>query len=72
MEKRDIELIEINRKDNYELDRLYQEHVKLNQEVEKLESSQFLTPEQKSDLDILKKTKLDGRDKLEVLLEPLR
>jgi uncharacterized protein len=72
MEKKDLELIEKHRETNYDLDRLYQEHLKLDGEVTELESKHFLTPEEKKQVAILKKTKLDGRDKIETILQTLR
>jgi len=72
MEKKDIELIEKNRETNYDLDRLYEAHVKLDSEVSELESKGFLTPEEKNHVAVLKKTKLDGRDKIELILQTLR
>jgi len=72
LEDKKKELIEKHRKENYELDRLYAEHLALDGEVEKLESKRFLTPEEKSELVVLKKTKLDGRDRIEEILQELR
>ena len=72
MEKKDLELIEKNRETNYDLARLYEAHVKLDSEVLELESKSFLTPEEKSHVAVLKKTKLDGRDKIEIILQTLR
>ncbi|MBT4287938.1 MAG: DUF465 domain-containing protein [Deltaproteobacteria bacterium] len=72
MEKKDLELIEKHRKTNYDLDRLYEAHLKLDNEVSELESKSFLTPEEKKHIAVLKKTKLDGRDKIELILQTLR
>ena len=72
LEKKDLELIEKHRKDNYELDRLYEEHLRLDEEVTRLESLRVLTPEEQRQLSVLKKTKLDGRDQMERILSTLR
>lgn len=72
MEKRDLELIEKHRETNYDLDRLYEEHIRLDTEVAELESKKYLTPEEKKQVAVLKKTKLDGRDKIEIILQTLR
>ena len=73
MEARDLELIEKHRKENYELDRLYKEHIKLEEEIEALTNSRVgLSAEEDKRLHQLKKTKLDGRDQMERILESLR
>lgn len=72
MEERDLELIEQHRKTNYELDKLYQDHVKLDAEVDKLELQRVLTPEDEKKLATMKREKLDGRDQIENILKTLR
>ncbi len=72
MEKQDLELIEKNRGSNYELDRLYTEHLELDKEVARLEQIKIQTPEEQKQLSVLKRTKLEGRDKIEIILETLR
>ena len=72
MEKKDLELIEKHRKDNYQLDRLWKEHLKLDERIEKLEAAKGLGANEEKELHQLKKDKLEGRDKLEQILAGLR
>ncbi len=72
MEKKDLELIEKHRATNRELDRLYRDHLKLDGEVTRLEQIRIRTMEENKQLGILKKTKLEGRDRMEEILRTLR
>ena len=72
MEAKDLEIIESNRKDNYQLDRLYKEHLDLEAQIDKLEAAKGLGAEEEKQLHNLKKQKLDGREQLEGILQGLR
>ncbi len=72
MEKNDLELIMKHRESNYELDRLYTEHLKLDEEVARLEQIKIQTPDDQKQLGGLKRTKLEGRDEMEKILQTLR
>lgn len=72
METKDLELIEKHRRSHRELDRLYTGHLMLDEEVAKLERVRIKTPEDQKQLSILKRQKLEGRDKMETILRTLR
>ncbi|MCP4296213.1 MAG: YdcH family protein [Proteobacteria bacterium] len=72
MEAADLELIEKYRKTNYELDRLYREHKRLADEIERIDSGKGLGPDEQGRLHTLKKNKLHGRDEIEAILTTLR
>jgi len=72
MEKSDIELVEKHRATNYELDRLYREHIKFEGKIEDLEARKGLSANESKELVELKKLKLTGRDKIEDILKTLR
>ena len=71
MEAKDIQLIEENSKDNYRLDRLYREHLELENSIKNLTNKGLGANEQK-ELNLMKKKKLEGREELEKILETLR
>jgi len=72
LEKKDLELIELHRKTNYDLEKLFQEHIVLESEIDKLEAVKVLTTSEEKKLHKFKKDKLDGRDKIEKILKKLR
>ncbi len=72
MESQDLELIEKHRGTNEALDRLYEEHLKLDAEAEELESRRVLLDDDRKRLNVLKKLKLEGRDRMEEILQTLR
>ncbi len=72
MEKADLTLIEKHRKDNYQLDKLFKEHLELKERIHKMEGAKGLGANEEKELHLLKKKKLDGREKLEDLLKELR
>lgn len=72
MEIKDLKLIEKHRRSNRELDQLYADHLKLDRKVDRLEQVKIRTPEDNRQLGILKKKKLEGRDKMEKILRTLR
>lgn len=71
MEAKELELIEKYRKDNYQIDRLYREHVDLKGQVIVLENHKGLSPVEEKKLHNLKKEKLEGKEKLVKLLNGL-
>ena len=72
METQDLALIEKHRKDNYQLDKLYKDHLEVGKKIDQLEASKGLGANEEQELHDLKKAKLDGRDQLEQLLAGLR
>lgn len=72
MEAADLELIEKYKQENYELERLWTEHLDFEEKIEKLEGVTVLTSAEEQDLHKLKKLKLQGRDELEEILKTYR
>ena len=72
MEPSDLTIIENNRKDNYQLDRLWKEHQDLESRIDKMEAAKGLGANEEKQLHQLKKEKLDGKEKLEKILVDLR
>jgi len=72
MESSDLELIKKYGKDNNELDRLYQGHLKMETEIKKLQSIKISSVETDKKLRDLKKVKLEGRDRMEQIFQTLR
>lgn len=72
MEQADLDLIAKHAKDNNTLDRLYKEHMRLEEEIERLQSIRIKSPDDEKKLKQLKKTKLEGRDQMEQIFQTLR
>jgi len=72
LEKSDLELIRKHAKDNSKLDRLYKQHLRLEEELERLQSIRIKSPEEDRKIRELKKVKLDGRDQMEQIFKTLR
>lgn len=72
MEAQDIELIKKHAKENKELDRLYKEHLRLEAEIEKLQSIRIRSQEEERELKRLKRIKLNGRDQMEAIFQHYR
>ena len=72
MEQTDLDLIKKHAKDNNPLDRLYKDHLRLEKEIEKIQSIRIKSPEDEKELRKQKKLKLDGRDSMEQIFKTLR
>lgn len=72
MEQRDIQIIEKFGAGDVELKSLWDQHVNYEKMVDKLESKQFLSPTETQELKELKKKKLAGKTKLDLLLDKYR
>ena len=72
MEKSDLDLIDKYAKENSRLDRLYKEHLRLEEEIESLQSLKIMSPVDNKRLKELKKVKLAGRDEMEKIFQTLR
>ena len=72
LEQADLDLITKHAKDNNQLDRLYKEHLRLGQEIEKIQSIRIKSAEEEKKLRELKKVKLEGRDQMEQIFLTLR
>lgn len=72
MEQRDLELIQKFSPSDSVLAECYQQHIRLEHELEKLERKLALTTEENFRKAEIKKQKLIGRDKIESLLKVYR
>lgn len=64
MERRERELIERAVETNFELKRLYKQHVELDEKIKKLGKQGFLTQKEESEERRLKQLKLRGVEKM--------
>jgi uncharacterized protein len=72
LEQADLDMIKIHAKDNNQLDRLYKEHVRLEAEIEKIQTVRIKSADDEKKLRELKKVKLEGRDQMEKIFQTLR
>ncbi len=72
MEQRDLELLDKHAGQDAELNALWEEHQLYEQQVGKLESKQALTPNEERALKEIKKKKLNGKTKIQNILERYR
>ena len=68
MEKRELELLERLAVDHPDVKSLWEEHILFNKQLEKLENKAYLTPDEQTQVKLIKKQKLDGKTKLVALL----
>lgn len=68
MERQDQETIEALRPTNPELDELWREHLKFEEQLEEMNQRVYLTPEEEIERKALQKQKLAGRDRIESIL----
>jgi hypothetical protein len=64
MERSDRELIEQSLATNFELRKLYDQHLKFEQRLEKLGKQAYLTPAEQVEQKRLKRTKLAGVERM--------
>ncbi|NCC24854.1 MAG: DUF465 domain-containing protein [Deltaproteobacteria bacterium] len=69
MEQHEIELIVKYAPENEELRDLWEKHQEYERQVEKLVSKPFLTPGDELELKQIKKTKLAGKTRIQVILD---
>ena len=69
MEAHDLRLLEKYAPNDPELQILWEEHVLFEKQIEKYETKPFLTPTETSELKALKKQKLDGKTRMQVILD---
>jgi len=72
MEPRDVALIERLLPQHAELRRLWEEHQRLDRELEALLTQRFRTPEEEARSQEIRKIKLAGRDRIESILRDHR
>ena len=72
MEAKDKLLIEKHIKHDAELKRYVEEHILFEEKLEELNKKNYLTIEEEMEQKKLKKLKLAGRDKIEIILKKYR
>jgi len=72
MEPRDVALIERLLPQSAELRRLWEDHQRLDRELDALLKQRFLTPEEEARSQEIRKIKLAGRDRIEAILREHR
>jgi uncharacterized protein len=72
MEQRDLELISTWKEKDPELNRLWQEHVEFEEQLESFNKRVYLSPTEELERKTLQKKKLKGRDQIERILAKLR
>jgi uncharacterized protein len=72
MEQRDLDLITKHREQDAELNRLWQEHLEFEEQLEVFNKRVYLSPTEEMERKTLQKKKLKGRDQIERILVRLR
>ena len=72
MEERDKNLIEEQSKHDEELKKFVEEHILFEKQLDELNEKVYLTPDEEMKQKQLKKLKLAGRDKIEMILRKYR
>ncbi len=72
MEERDKHLIDEHIKHDDELKKFVEEHIMFEKQLEELNEKVYLTPEEEVKQKQIKKLKLAGRDKIEMILKKYR
>jgi uncharacterized protein len=72
MEKRDLDLIAVWQDKDPELNRLWQEHLEFEEQLESFNKRVYLSPTEDLERKTLQKKKLKGRDQIERILAKLR
>ena len=68
MLKTDEKIIESVKNNNEEFNKLFSEHIKLEQDLEALYSLKYFPPEVEAKIKEIKKSKLHGKDRMEQIL----
>lgn len=70
MEKKEICRIQsLIKEGNYELEKLYNEHVRLDKKIEVLSNKSYLTKQEEAEFKNLKMRKLQGKNKIMEIIE---
>jgi hypothetical protein len=72
MEKKDLDLIAAWQDKDPELNRLWQEHLEFEEQLESFNRRVYLSPTEEMERKTLQKKKLKGRDQIERILVKLR
>lgn len=72
MDPRDVQAIERLLAGHPELKRLWDEHLSIEEELSRLDTHRFLTPEETMRRKSLQKAKLVGRDRIQVIIDSSR
>ncbi|MBU1248887.1 MAG: DUF465 domain-containing protein [Proteobacteria bacterium] len=72
METIDIDLVKMHQDEDPEIRALWEQHVEFEKILEKFEGRPYLSPTQTQEIKQLKKKKLAGKTKLQLLLDKYR
>jgi uncharacterized protein len=72
MEKRDLDLIAVWQEKDPELNRLWQEHLEFEEQLDSFNKRVYLSPTEELERKTLQKKKLKGRDQIERILAQIR
>jgi hypothetical protein len=72
MEQYELELIAKFGDQDEELNKLWQEHLDFERQLEKYENKRYLTPEEEMEVRNIKKKKLAGKTKIQQILDKYR
>jgi hypothetical protein len=72
MEQYELELIAKYGEMDEELSQLWQNHLEYEKQLEKFDNKRYLTPQEESELKMIKKKKLAGKTKIQHILEKYR
>ncbi|MBL7684999.1 MAG: DUF465 domain-containing protein [Deltaproteobacteria bacterium] len=72
MEARDLQLISLLIQENDELRKLWQEHLRFERALEKLEGKRYLNPQEAQEKKRLQLAKLSGKTRIELILSKTR
>ena len=72
MEQRDLELIQKYKEQDEQLQKLYDEHVDYEKQLDTYNDKSYLTPAEEMERKTLQKKKLLGRDQIESILSKYR
>ncbi len=72
MEQRDVELIQKFCSQDPALNDLFRQHVEFERELEKLDNKSYLSVDEQMERQKIKKQKLVGKDKIEMILKRYR
>jgi uncharacterized protein len=72
MEKRDLDLIAVWQDKDPELNKLWQEHLEFEEQLDSFNKRVYLSPTEELERKTLQKKKLKGRDQIERILAQIR
>ncbi|MFP4071264.1 MAG: DUF465 domain-containing protein [Desulfovibrionales bacterium] len=72
MEQHELDLIAKYRDSDEELNTLWEQHLRFERELDKIESKPYLTPGEELEVKDMKKKKLAGKTKIQKILDKYR